>query len=276
MNVRKNLSESLPFWNSPPKSASALEATSAFMWRTVQNTKNNLNLFGYVIEAVLGPVIMLLIFSFLFGGAIAGSINEYIHFLLPGILILTVVPLTVYSGTSICLDITKGVYNRFRTMPFWQPASILGTLITDGIRYTIALLSALSVGLLLGFRPEGGILGTVLAILFIIFFAFSVSWIFSAIGVIANKPESVSGSSMMLIYPLLFASNILVDSATMPKWIQVIVDINPISIVTSTVRGFMSGTATTAEIVSGIAICILFIVVFAPLTIYLYLSKSNR
>lgn len=274
MNVRKNLSESLAFWNSPPKSASPLSATSTFMWRTLQNTKNNL--FGYIIEAVLSPVIMLLILSFLFGGAIAGSINEYIQFLLPGILILTVVPLTVYSGTTICLDITKGVYNRFRTMPFWQPASILGPLITDGIRYTIALLSALSTGFLLGFRPEGGLLGTVLAILFIIFFAFSVSWIFSTIGVIANRPESVSGSSMMLIYPLLFASNILVDSATMPKWIQVIVDINPISIATSTVRGLMSGTATTAEIVSGIAICILFIVVFAPLTIYLYLSKSNR
>ncbi|MBX0320363.1 MULTISPECIES: ABC transporter permease [Shouchella] len=274
MNLTKNLSESLSYWNSSPKSTSALKATRTFMWRTVQNTKNNL--FGYVIEAVLGPVIMLLIFSYLFGGAIAGSTNEYIQFLLPGILILTVVPLTVYSGTTICLDITKGVYNRFRTMPFWQPASILGPLITDGLRYTIALLSALATGFLLGFRPEGGLSGTIFSILFIIFFAFSVSWVFSTIGVIAKRPESVSGSSMIFIYPLLFASNILVDSATMPKWIQVIVDINPISIVTSTVRGFMSGTVTTAEIVGGIAICVLFIIIFAPMTIYLYLSKSNR
>jgi len=274
MNLTKNLSESLSFWNSSPKSTSALKATRTFMWRTMQNTKNNL--FGYVIEAVLSPVIMLLIFSYLFGGAIAGSTDEYIQFLLPGMLILTVVPLTVYSGTTICLDITKGVYNRFRTMPFWQPASILGPLITDGIRYTITLFSALATGFLLGFRPEGGLLGTLFAILFIIFFAFSVSWVFSTIGVIAKRPESVSGSSMIFIYPLLFASNILVDSATMPKWIQVIVDINPISIVTSTVRGFMSGTVTTAEIVGGIAICVLFIIVFAPMTIYLYLSKNNR
>lgn len=274
MNLTENLSESKFFSNSSPKSTSALKATRTFMWRTLQNTKNNL--FGYIIEAVLSPVIMLLIFSYLFGGAIAGSTNAYIQFLLPGILILTVVPLTVYSGTTICLDITKGVYNRFRTMPFWQPASILGPLITDGIRYTIALLSALATGFLLGFRPEGGVLGTVLAILFIIFFAFSVSWIFSTIGVIAKRPETVSGSSMMLIYPLLFASNVLVDSATMPKWIQIIVNLNPISIVTTTVRGLMSGTATTAEIAGGIAVCMLFIVVFAPMTIYLYLSKNNR
>lgn len=274
MKATKDLSKSLTFWNIQPKSANPLKATSTFMWRTVQNTKNNL--FGYVIETALSPIIMLLIFSYMFGGAIAGSTNEYIQFLLPGILVLTVVPLTVYSGTSICLDITKGVYNRFRTMPFWQTASILGPLITDTVRYAIALLSALTAGFLLGFRPEGGLLGTLLATLFIVFFAFSVSWIFSTIGVIANRPESVSGSSMIFIYPLLFASNILVDSATMPKWIQVLVDINPISIVTSTVRGLMSGTATASELLSGVAICILFIAVFAPLTIYLYLSKSNR
>lgn len=161
-------------------------------------------------------------------------------------------------------------------MPFWQPASILGPLVTDGIRYTVALLSALTTGLILGFRPEGGVLGTVLAILFLIFFAFSVSWIFSTIGVIAKRPESVSGSSMVIIYPLMFASNILVDSATMPRWIQVIVDLNPISIATTTVRGIMSGTVTSAEIVGGMVICVLFIIVFAPLTIYLYLSKSNK
>lgn len=274
MNVTKDFSESLFLRNSSPKSTSALKATRTFIWRTVQNTRNNL--FGYIIEAIMGPVIMLLIFNFLFGGAIAGSSAEYIQFLLPGIFILAVVPMTVYSGTAICMDITKGVYNRFRTMPFWQPAAILGPLITDGMRYTIAILSLLAAGLLLGFRPEGGILGTVLAILFIIFFAFSVSWIFSAIGVIAKRPESVSGSSMMLIYPFLFASNILVDSATMPGWIQVIVDLNPISIVTAAVRGFMSGTATTAEIAGGIAVCLLFIMVFAPMTIYLYLSKNNR
>lgn len=274
MNSTKNLSESLAFHSSPTKSAGALKSTRTFMWRSLQNTKNNL--FGYVIEAVLSPVMMLLIFSYLFGGAIAGSTTEYIQFLLPGVLILTVVPLTVYSGTTICLDITKGVYNRFRTMPFWQPASIIGPLLTDGIRYTIALLSALATGLLLGFRPEGGLVGAVFAILFIIFFAFSVSWIFSTVGVLVKRPESVSGTSMIIIYPLLFASNILVDSATMPRWIQVIVDLNPISIATSTVRGFMSGTATTTEVFAGLAICMLFILIFAPMTIYLYLSKNNR
>lgn len=122
-------------------------------------------------DAVLSPVLLLLIFSYLFGGAMAGSTGAYIQFLLPGILILTVVPMTVYSGTTICSDITKGVYNRFRTLPFWQLASVLGSILTDGLRYTVGVIVAL------GFRPEGSVIQIVLAIAFILFFAFSVSWI---------------------------------------------------------------------------------------------------
>ncbi|WP_254634996.1 ABC transporter permease [Paenibacillus sp. GbtcB18] len=138
------------------------------------------------------------------------------------------------------------------------------------------MLVACGTGLLLGFRPEDGIKGTLLAILFIIFFAFSVSWIFSMIGVLAKRPETVSGSSMMLVYPLMFASNILVDSSTMPKWIGFVVDINPISIAVTTVRGVMNGTATTMDITAGLGVCLLLIAIFAPMTLYLYLTKNNR
>ncbi|MBP1989750.1 ABC transporter permease [Paenibacillus eucommiae] len=249
-------------------------STTIFMWRTWQNTKNNL--FGFAMDATLSPVMMLLIFNFLFGGAIAGSTEAYIQFLLPGILVLTVVPMTVYSGTTLCQDISKGVYNRFRTLPFWQPATVMGPLITDGLRYTIALLIALGTGMLLGFRPEGGIGGAITSVLFIILFAFSVSWIFSMIGILAKRPETVSGSSMMVVYPLLFASNILVDSSTMPKWVGLIVEVNPISIAVSTVRALMNGTANTTDIAAGIGVCLLMILIFAPLTLYLYLTKNNR
>ncbi|MEK4439060.1 ABC transporter permease [Paenibacillus sp. FSL K6-2862] len=274
MNSSPNLNESMLLRRSAPRSPNSLTSTTIFMWRTWQNTKNNL--FGFAMDAILTPIMMLLLFNFLFGGAIAGSTEAYIQFLLPGILVLTVVPMTVYSGTTLCQDISKGVYNRFRTMPFWQPGSVLGPLISDGLRYTIALLVACGTGLLLGFRPEDGIKGTLLAILFIIFFSFSVSWIFSMIGTLAKRPETVSGSSMMLVYPLLFASNILVDSSTMPKWIGFIVDINPISIAVTTVRGLMNGTASTTDIAAGLGVCLLLIVMFAPITLYLYLNKNNR
>ncbi|GEC92381.1 ABC transporter permease [Brevibacillus brevis] len=253
---------------------STFAAIRIFMWRTWQNTQNNL--FTFCMDAILSPVIMLLIFTYLFGGAIAGSTAAYLQFFLPGVLVLTIIPMTVYSGTTICQDIAKGVYNRFRTMPFWQPASVIGPLLTDGLRYTIAILVAFGTGMLLGFRPEGGIVGATLAILFIIFFAFSVSWIFSMIGILAKRPETVSGSSMFFVYPLLFASTIFVDSSTMPKWMGTIVNLNPISIAVGTVRGLMGGTANVSDVMVGIGLCLLLIVIFAPLTMRLYLTKSNR
>ncbi|GAA0357138.1 ABC transporter permease [Bacillus horti] len=257
-----------------PKNPSAIRTIGIFMWRSFQGTKNNF--IGYMMDAMLGPVIMMLIFTFLFGGAIAGSTTEYIQYLLPGIFVLTVVPMTVYSGTSICVDISKGVYNRFRTMPFWQPSSVFGPIITDGLRYVTALFVAFGMGMLLGFRPENGAMGSILAILFTILFAFSVSWIFALIGVIAKRPETVSGSSMIFVYPLLFGSSILVDSSTMPKWMQVIVDLNPISIAATTVRELFMGNADSTVVLKGLCICLLIFLVFAPLTLYLYLNKNNK
>ncbi|WP_339291433.1 ABC transporter permease [Paenibacillus sp. FSL W8-0187] len=264
----------LPVRQADTDPPNALMAIRIFMWRTWQHTKHNG--FGLVMDAVLSPVLLLLIFSYLFGGAMAGSTGAYIQFLLPGILILTVVPMTVYSGTTICSDITKGVYNRFRTLPFWQPASVLGSILTDGLRYTVGVIVALGTGLALGFRPEGSVIQIVLAIAFILFFAFSVSWIFALIGVVAKRPETVSGASMIAIYPLLFASNILVDSSTMPKWTGILIDLSPISMAAATVRGLMNGTATLPVIMTGIGVSVLFIAIFTPLTLYLYQTKNER
>ncbi|AWP26434.1 ABC transporter permease [Paenibacillus sp. Cedars] len=252
----------------------AFTAIRIFMWRTWQHTKNNG--FSLVMDAILSPILLLLIFNYLFGGAIAGSTGVYIQFLLPGILILTVVPMTVYSGTTICSDITKGVYNRFRTLPFWQPASVIGSILTDGLRYAVGVIVALGTGLALGFRPEGSLIQVMCAVVFILLFAFSVSWIFAMIGVIAKRPETVSGSSMIAIYPLLFASNILVDTATMPGWIGILIELNPISIAAATVRGLMSGIPSMTEIMAGIGVSVLFIAIFAPTTLYLYQTKNQR
>jgi len=126
--------------------------------------------------------------------------------------------MTVTSGATLCTDIAKGVYQRFRTMPFWQPAAVIGMVAADAVRYVAGLAAVLGAGLALGFRPAGGVAGAVLAAAHIIFFAHCVSWVFAWIGNLAKRPETVSGSSMMVLYPLLFASSVLVDTATMPRW----------------------------------------------------------
>jgi len=258
----------------PGQSPGGLTATGLFMRRTLYHMRNNS--FGLAVEAVLSPIIMLLIFTFLFGGAIAGSVRGYIQYLLPGILVLTVVPMTVYSGTTICTDIAKGVYHRFRTMPFWQPAAIVGSIIADSLRYAAALLVVLAMGLALGFRPEGGVGGTLAAAFYVLFFALGVSWVFAFIGNVAKRPESVSGTSMMMVYPLLFASNVLVDTSTMPRLLQVAIDVNPISIAVTLARGLLDGTADAAQLSAGIGVVLLLIAIFSPLTISAYLRRQIR
>lgn len=250
-----------------------LAASAIFMRRTLQHMGNNA--FGFAAEAVISPIAMLLIFTYLFGGAVAGSARDYIQYLLPGILVLTVVPMTVYSGATLCTDIARGVYRRFRTMPFWQPAAVFGLVAADGLRYAAALIVVMAAGLALGFRPGGGAAGAALAGAYIVFFAYSVSWVFAWIGNIVKKPETVSGSSMMILYPLLFASSVLVDPATMPRWLQTAVNGNPVSAAAALARGLLHGTATAAELALGIGLGLLLMAVFVPLTIYAYLRKQS-
>jgi ABC-2 type transport system permease protein len=219
--------------------------------------------------------LLLLIFTLLLGGAIAGSVHAYIRHLLPGILVLTVLPMTVYTGTTLCTDIAKGVYDRFRTMPFWQPAAVAGAIIADSFRYLVALPVVLAAGMALGFRPENGLPGAALACLYAALLAFAASWIFAAIGIVVKQPETVSGSSMMIIYPLLFASNVLVDTATMPRWLGRLIELNPVSIAASTVRVLMHGTAGGTDIAAGIGLILLILAVFIPLTFRLY-RRRNR
>lgn len=251
-----------------------LAATALFMRRTLYHMSNNS--FGLAIEALVAPIVMLLIFTYLFGGAMAGSVSGYIQFLLPGILIMTVMPMTVYSGTTLCTDIAKGVYHRFRTMPFWQPAALFGSVIADGLRYTAALIAVLAAGLALGFRPDGGIAGAALATLYILFFAYSASWVFALIGTVVKRPETVSGTSMMIVYPLLFASNVLVDTSTMPRWLQAAIDANPVSVAVGLTRGLFHGTADGTDLVTGMGAGLLLIAVFAPWTMYVYLRKQFK
>lgn len=169
-----------------------------------------------------------------------------------------------------------GAGSRDGACRHWHTCCLIGSVIADGLRYSAALFTVLAMGLALGFRPDGGVAGTVLAAIYVLFFAYSASWVFALIGNVVKQPETVSGTSMMLVYPLLFASNVLVDTSTMPQWLQVAVDVNPISIAVALTRGLFHGTADAADLAAGIGVGLLLIAVFAPLTIYVYLKRQLR
>ncbi|MGZ6670555.1 MAG: ABC transporter permease [Solirubrobacteraceae bacterium] len=221
-------------------------------------------------DAVLIPVIFTVLFTYLFGGALAGSTGRYLHFLLPGTLVMTVLLVTVYAGVGLNMDKTRGVSDRFRSLPLWRPAHIAGALLTEGARALVASAIVIALGLIMGFRPNGGISGVISAIAIVVVFGMSLAWVWAAIGLVLRTAAAVSTLSFLVQFPLTMASNVFVDPKTMPGWLHAFVDVNPVSLLATTVRHLMAGTATGTE-VAGILLASAAVAgVFAPLTMRLY------
>ena len=254
-----------------PSRPSALSASLTFGWRALLKIKH---VPEQLFDVTAFPIMFTLIFTYLFGGALAGSTNEYLHYLLPGILVQTVVFITIYTGLGLNTDITKGVFDRFRSLPIWRPAALVGALLGDAARYTMASTMVIVLGLVLGFRPDGGVLGMLLSVALLLVFSFGLSWIWTALGLVLRTPNSVMGVSMMALFPLTFASNIFVDPRTMPSWLEAIVGANPITHLATAVRGLMHGTATAGQIGWVLLTSGILVAVFAPLTMYQYSNKK--
>jgi ABC-2 type transport system permease protein len=254
----------------PPR-PNALSASLTFGWRALLKIKH---VPEQLFDVTAFPIMFTLMFTYLFGGALAGSTGEYLQFLLPGILVQTVVFITIYTGFGLNTDITKGVFDRFRSLPIWRPAALVGALLGDVARYTMASTMVVVLGLILGFRPAGGVAGVLLSVALLLVFSFSLSWIWTALGLILRTPNSVMGVSMMVLFPLTFVSNIFVDPQTMPSWLQTVVGANPISHLVTAVRGLMDGTVTAGQIGWVLLASGALVAVFGPLTMYLYRNKK--
>jgi ABC-2 type transport system permease protein len=253
----------------PPR-ASAGSAALTFGWRAMLKIKH---VPEQLFDVTAFPIMFTLMFTYLFGGALAGSPREYLQDLLPGILVMTVAMITMYTGMTLNTDISKGVFDRFRSLPIWRPAVLVGALLGDAVRYTLASAMVIVLGVILGFRPDGGVPGVLLAVALLLVFSFSLSWIWTAVGLRMRTPESVMQVSMLILFPLTFASNVFVDPETMPGWLQAFVDINPISHLVTASRGLMHGTAAAGEIGWVLVWCAAIIAVFGPITMRLYRSE---
>jgi len=180
----------------------------------------------------------------------------------------------MYTGLTLNKDIEKGVFDRFRSLPIWRPSPLVGALLGDVVRYTIASIIVLILGLVLGFRPDGGLVGVVASIGLLLLFSFSLSWIWTMFAMLMRTEQAVMGVSMFILFPLTFASNIFVDPATMPGWLQAFVGVNPISKLVTSIRGLMAGTVELADLAVVFGWCAGFVVIFGPLTMRLYNRKS--
>ncbi|MFT8390843.1 MAG: ABC transporter permease [Sporolactobacillus sp.] len=226
-----------------------------------------------LLDVTFFPVLMTLMFTYLFGGALAGSTAKYLQLLIPGILVQTVIFTTVFTGVSLNTDIAKGVNDRIRSMPVWRPAPLVGGLLADAVRYAIASIVVLIIGLILGFRPTENYVAIAAAIGLVLVFAFSLSWVFTVIGLVMRTSAATMGISMTLLLPFTFVSNILVNPETMPSWLRTFVTINPVSQLTTAVRELLNGRIDSIAVLWVFIASACFIAVFAPLTMRLYRTK---
>ena len=254
-----------------PAPPSPLATSLTFAWRGLLKIKH---VPEQLLDVTIFPVMFLLMFTFLFGGAVAGSTATYLQAVVPGIMVMQVTWISMYTGHTLNRDITKGVHDRFRSLPIWRPATLVGPLLADAARYTMASAVILGIGLALGFRPGGGGLGVVTAVGLMLVFAFSLSWTWTLVGVIMRSPEAVFGVGNMVMFPLTFVSNVFVPVETLPGWLQAFVRVNPISLVVTGVRGLIHGEPVGPEVAIVLTISAVLVLVFGPLTMRIYRRKS--
>src|ERR687891_602881 len=254
----------------PPR-ATALSACLTFGWRGMLKVKH---VPEQLVDVTITPVLFVLMFTYIFGGAISGSTAEYLEFLLPGIMVMSVLFTTVYSGVALNTDVTKGVVDRFRSLPIPRSAPLVGSVLGDSVRYVVGAVVVVAVAVAVGFRPDGGVVGVVSAVALVVVFAFGLAWVFTTLGLLLRTPNAVMNAGFMGIFPLTFLSNVFVDPETLPGWLEAFVDVNPISHLVTASRGLMAGTSTGGDIVFVLISAAVLAAVFAPLTVRLYRSKS--
>jgi ABC-2 type transport system permease protein len=250
----------------PPR-ANAVSAALTFGWRGMLKVKH---VPEQLLDVTITPVMFVLLFTYLFGGAIAGSTGDYLDYILPGVLVMSVLFTTVYSGIALNTDVTRGVVDRFRSLPIARPAPLVGALLGDSVRYLVAGTVIVVLGVALGYRPDAGVGGVVAALALVIVFAFGLSWVFTTLGLLMRSPNAVMNAGFMGIFPLTFLSNVFVDPETLPSALEAFVNLNPISILATASRGLMEGSADAGDIAIVLGTAAALTAVFAPLTTRLY------
>jgi ABC-2 type transport system permease protein len=260
--LRKALSSS----PRPPRPG-PFSAALTFGWRGMLKIKH---VPEQLIDVTMTPVLFTLMFTYMFGGAIAGSTRAYLQFILPGILVMSVLFTTVYSGVALNTDMTRGVVDRFRSLPIWRPAPLVGAVMGDSVRYLVAATIVVVLGVALGFRPDGGVPGVVAAMLLVVAFSFGLAWVFTTLGLLMRSPSAVMNAGFMALFPITFLSNVFVEPETLPAALEWFVNANPISHLVTATRGLMEGTASMGEIAAVLGTAAALTAIFAPLTSWLY------
>ena len=241
-----------------------VDQTLVMAWRAIKKMRRNPEQF---FDVTVQPLLFTAMFTYIFGGAISGSVADYMPIIIPGILAQTALTTCMAMGTQLREDMDKGVFDRFKSLPIARIAPLAGPALADVIRYAIAATLTILVGLAMGYRPGGGVLGTLGGWALTIVAAWSLAWIFTWLGTVAKSAQGVQGISMMIMFPLSFMSNAFVKEDTMPGWLQSFVKVNPVSHVVTAVRDLLNDGRVTAEVGWALVGCVVVVAIFAPLSV---------
>jgi oleandomycin transport system permease protein len=264
-----------PTASTPPPSAGRLPSTlrhgASLARRGITKTVHSPEA---LIDVTLQPIIFLLLFVYVFGGAIAGGSGDYLHFALPGVLLQTVVFASAGTGTGLAEDLKTGIFDRFRSLPISRAAPLVGAIGADLVRYVTSGVIMLVFGIALGYRTGAGPLGVLAAFGLVVAFAFGLCWVFTALAMVVREPRSVQGISAVIMLPLTFASSVFVPTTTMPGWLQAFVAVNPVSRTADAVRALLDGAPAGAAASVSLLVSAVVVVIFAPLAVALYRRRT--
>jgi len=253
-----------------PGPRETLSQTLAMAWRALKKMRRNPEQF---FDVTLQPILFTAMFAFIFGGGLAGSVHDYLPTIIPGVLAQTALTACMATGTQMREDMDKGVFDRFKSLPIARIAPLAGPMLADLVRYGIAATITILVGLAMGYRPGGGAGFVILGWLLTVFAGWCLSWIFAWLGTVARSAQAVQGIGMMIMFPLTFLSNAMVDPKTMPDWLQTFVKVNPVSHVVTAVRDLMNDGSFTGEVGWALLGCVIVVAIFAPLAVRSYSRK---
>jgi oleandomycin transport system permease protein len=224
----------------------------------------------YLVDVTVQPVLFLVMFVYLFGGAIAGDRDTYLHNLVPGLMAPTVLLASIAAGAGLNNDVSTGVFDRFRSLPIARSAPLIGAVLADVVRYAVAIVVLLTVAAVMGYRVETGVLPVLAAAGLLLAAGLCFCWVTVYIGMLARRPDSVQGMAVALFMPLVFGSNVFVPSDTMPGWLRSWSSVNPVSLLTDVVRGLLGGGPVAGSLWGALAWMAGVVLVFFPLAMRAY------
>jgi ABC-2 type transport system permease protein len=253
-----------------PSLRDTLDQSLAMAWRALKKMRRNPEQW---FDVTLQPLLFTAMFAYIFGGAISGSVEDYLPIVITGILAQTALTASMATGVQLREDMDKGVFDRFKSLPIARIAPLVGPALADLARYATAATLTIITGMVMGYRPGGGIPGVVAGWLLTIIAGWSMAWIFTYLGTRARSAQAVQGISMMIMFPLTFLSNAFVPADTLPDWLQAFVNINPVSHIVTAVRDLLNQGQVTAEVGWALLGCAVVVAIFLPLSVRSYSRK---